>query len=45
MQGFLTDPAVAQGRAQRLKSAVGARFTVGRAADEVLAFYNERLGR
>jgi glycosyltransferase involved in cell wall biosynthesis len=45
MQGFLTDPTIAEGRAMRLKAAVGARFTVARAADEVLAFYNERLGR
>ena len=45
MQGFLVDPGEAKARADRLKSAIAARFTVGRAADEVLAFYNERLGR
>jgi glycosyltransferase involved in cell wall biosynthesis len=45
MQGFLADPCDAKARAERLKAAVAARFTVGRAADEVLAFYSERLGR
>jgi glycosyltransferase involved in cell wall biosynthesis len=45
MQGFLADPSDAKARAERLKAAVAARFTVGRAADEVLAFYSERLGR
>ena len=45
MQGFLVDPGDAKHRAERLKSAVADRFTVGRAADEVLAFYAERLGR
>jgi glycosyltransferase involved in cell wall biosynthesis len=45
MQGFLADPGEAKVRAERLKTAIAARFTVGRAADEVLAFYNERLGR
>ena len=45
MQGFLVDPSDTKARAERLKAAVAARFTVGRAADEVLAFYSERLGR
>jgi glycosyltransferase involved in cell wall biosynthesis len=45
MQSFLADPGEAKTRAESLKSAIAARFTVGRAADEVLAFYNERLGR
>jgi glycosyltransferase involved in cell wall biosynthesis len=45
MQSFLADPSDAKARAERLKSAIAARFTVGRAADEVLAFYSERLGR
>ncbi|WP_290997141.1 glycosyltransferase family 4 protein [Hyphomicrobium sp.] len=45
MQGFLDDPEGAKARAERLKTAVAERFTVARAADEVLAFYAERLGR
>jgi glycosyltransferase involved in cell wall biosynthesis len=45
MQGFLDNPASATARAQRLNAAVAQRFTVGGAADEVLAFYAERLGR
>ena len=45
MQGFLADSSDAEARAERLTAAVAARFTVGRAADEVLAFYSERLGR
>jgi glycosyltransferase involved in cell wall biosynthesis len=45
MQGFLSAPEEAKTRASRLKAAVADRFTVGRAGDEVLAFYAERLGR
>jgi glycosyltransferase involved in cell wall biosynthesis len=45
MRAFLDEPAAAQARAKRLTTAVAARFTVGRAADAVLAFYTERLGR
>lgn len=45
MQGFLDDPEGAKARAERLKTAVAERFTVARAADEVLAFYAERLSR
>ena len=45
MQGFLDAPKAAKERAMRLKAAVAERFTVERAAGEVLAFYAERLGR
>jgi glycosyltransferase involved in cell wall biosynthesis len=45
MHAFLDAPETAKDRASRLKAAVGARFTVDRAADAVLAFYLERLGR
>jgi hypothetical protein len=45
MQGFLDAPEGAEARAGRLKTAVAARFTVERAAGDVLAFYAERLGR
>jgi hypothetical protein len=45
MQGFLSAPEAANGRALRLKTAVAARFTVERAGSQVLAFYAERLGR
>jgi glycosyltransferase involved in cell wall biosynthesis len=45
MQAFLDAPAVAKERATRLQAAVAERFTVERAAGEVLAFYAERLGR
>jgi glycosyltransferase involved in cell wall biosynthesis len=45
MQGFLDAPEAAKERAMRLKAAVAERFTVERAAGEVLAFYAERLGR
>lgn len=45
MQGFLARPDEAKARAERLKTAVAERFTVARAADQVLAFYAERLGR
>jgi glycosyltransferase involved in cell wall biosynthesis len=45
MQGFLDDPETAKAHAERLNAAVAERFTVGRAAAEVLAFYAERLGR
>jgi glycosyltransferase involved in cell wall biosynthesis len=44
MQGFLDAPKAAEERAMRLKTAVAERFTVERAAGEVLAFYAERLG-
>lgn len=45
MQGFLDVPDEAIARARRLKTAVADRFTIERAAGEVLAFYAERLGR
>jgi glycosyltransferase involved in cell wall biosynthesis len=45
MQGFLDAPEEAEACAGRLKKAVAARFTVERAADDVLAFYAERLDR
>lgn len=45
MQGFLDAPEPAKARARRLQAAVAERFTVERAAAEVLAFYAERLGR
>jgi glycosyltransferase involved in cell wall biosynthesis len=45
MQDFLSDAPNAQERARRLKAAVSTRFTVARAAGDVLAFYGERLGR
>jgi glycosyltransferase involved in cell wall biosynthesis len=45
MQAFLDAPQEAQARARRLKTAVAERFTVAKAAGEVLAFYAERLGR
>jgi glycosyltransferase involved in cell wall biosynthesis len=45
MHRFLGHPEVAQQRAERLKAAVAERFTVAAAADAVLAFYTERLGR
>jgi glycosyltransferase involved in cell wall biosynthesis len=45
MQAFLDTPATAKARAARLQAAVAERFTVERAAGEVLAFYTERLGR
>ncbi len=45
MQGYLDAPEAAKARAARLRAAVGERFTVARAASEVLAFYAERLGR
>jgi len=45
MTRFLEAPDEAIGRAGRLKAAVSERFTVDRAADAVLAFYAERLGR
>ncbi|MFA5899054.1 MAG: glycosyltransferase, partial [Hyphomicrobium sp.] len=45
MVGFLDDPEAAKRRAVRLKAAVADRFTVARAAESVLAFYAERLGR
>lgn len=45
MLGFLEAPEAAKARAARLKAAVGARFTVDRAADAVLAFYCEQLAR
>lgn len=45
MTEFLNNAEAAQERATRLKQAVEARFTVDRAADAVLAFYAERLGR
>jgi glycosyltransferase involved in cell wall biosynthesis len=45
MQGFLSAPEEAKVRAARLRAAVAERFTVARAATEVLAFYAERLGR
>ena len=45
MQSFLNEPDAALARANRLKTAVANRFTIERAAGEVLAFYAERLGR
>ena len=45
MQAFLDAPEAAKARATRLQAAVAERFTVERAAGEVLAFYAERLGR
>jgi glycosyltransferase involved in cell wall biosynthesis len=45
MQKFLDVPDEALARARRLKTAVASRFTIERAAGEVLAFYAERLGR
>jgi glycosyltransferase involved in cell wall biosynthesis len=45
MQAFLDAPEAAKARASRLQAAVAERFTVERAAGEVLAFYAERLGR
>ena len=45
MQAFLDAPEPAKARATRLQTAVAERFTVERAAGEVLAFYAERLGR
>ncbi len=45
MQAFLDAPETAKARATRLQTAVTERFTVERAAGEVLAFYAERLGR
>ena len=45
MQSFLDTPETAKARATRLQAAVAERFTVERAAGEVLAFYAERLGR
>lgn len=45
MQGFLDAPQEAKARARRLKTAVAERFTVAKAAGDVLAFYAERLGR
>lgn len=45
MRGYLDAAEAAQQRANRLRSAVEERFTVDRAADTVLAFYAERLGR
>jgi glycosyltransferase involved in cell wall biosynthesis len=45
MQAFLDAPEAAKARATRLQAAVADRFTVERAATEVLAFYAERLGR
>jgi hypothetical protein len=45
MQTFLDEPDAALARANRLKTAVGNRFTIERAAGEVLAFYAARLGR
>lgn len=45
MRAFLNAPEDAKQRAERLKALVAERFTVARAADEVLAFYADRLGR
>jgi glycosyltransferase involved in cell wall biosynthesis len=45
MQAFVDAPEVAKARATRLQAVVAERFTVERAAGEVLAFYAERLGR
>ena len=45
MEDVLTHANAAKSRAERLKASVASRFTVARAADDVLAFYAERLGR
>lgn len=45
MLGYLDQPEAAKARAERLRTAVGERFTVERAADQVLAFYAEQLGQ
>ncbi len=45
MLGYLDQPEAPKARADRLRTAVGERFTVERAAGQVLAFYAEQLRR
>jgi len=45
MENALAHPDAVKIRAERLKTSVAGRFTVARAVEDVLTFYDERLGR